>query len=344
MAYPSGDYNRGILAMNHRLGIEQGYAVVPQCRQDRPQEVPRIGVYDPSLETLGIKVYWGNHLPDVRPEDRLDMRVVFFTGAAFQTDELFRYMFAHVAARYPDVHIVAVRARVSRDGWSTTLRRHLKKMRRLGLLPSVEILSSYPLQRWLGGRDEHEVQVAARGLPRPDVSLRSLGRAQYVETVNGADAATALGALRPDIIIQREPAFCASRCSRWPGWQRSTSHHGIAPLIRGMHSIYWGLWEDRPEWLGATVHRIDAGIDTGDVLAYAPVAPLTTGEGFPVARSRDAQEAAARAARACCDGWRPGSGGACRHRLAREHLPLDDLRLEAAACSNLKLARRATSR
>ena len=62
MAYPSGDYNRGILAMNHRLGIEQGYAVVPQCRQDQPQEIPRIGIYDPSLEALALKVYWGNHL------------------------------------------------------------------------------------------------------------------------------------------------------------------------------------------------------------------------------------------------------------------------------------------
>jgi hypothetical protein len=48
--------------MNHRLGIEQGYAVVPQCRQDQPQEIPRIGIYDPSLEALALKVYWGNHL------------------------------------------------------------------------------------------------------------------------------------------------------------------------------------------------------------------------------------------------------------------------------------------
>ncbi|MBV8232444.1 MAG: hypothetical protein JO329_20880 [Planctomycetaceae bacterium] len=39
-------------------------------------------------------------------------------------------------------------------------------------------------------------------------------------------------------------------------------HHGIAPSIRGMNSIYWALWEGRPEWIGSTVHFIDKGIDT----------------------------------------------------------------------------------
>ncbi len=33
--------------------------------------------------------------------------------------------------------------------------------------------------------------------------------------------------------------------------------------------------------MGATVHFIDEGIDTGPVLAYAPVAPLYPGEPYP---------------------------------------------------------------
>jgi peptidoglycan/xylan/chitin deacetylase (PgdA/CDA1 family) len=61
MAYPSGDYNATILAYNHRLGFHQGYAVVPQCCQEREQEIPRIGVYSPSLDVLGVKVCWGNY-------------------------------------------------------------------------------------------------------------------------------------------------------------------------------------------------------------------------------------------------------------------------------------------
>jgi methionyl-tRNA formyltransferase len=268
------------------------------------------------------------------------MRVVFFTGAGFQTDELFRYFFAQVAARYPDLHVVAVRPRETSAGPGTTLRRHLKKMRRLGFLPSLEIMSSYPLQMWLGGRDEREVRALLGKLPRPGVEVDS-ERVQYVETVNGADAVTALGALRPDIIIQagagilREPVFSLARLATL------NVHHGIAPLIRGMHSIYWGLWEDRPDWVGATVHRIDAGIDTGDVLAYAPVAPAP-GEGFPSLFARATGMAAAEllgvlARLESGERWRlppPSPGSTYRSTISGWRLLL----------LNLKLARRATSR
>jgi methionyl-tRNA formyltransferase len=49
-----------------------------------------------------------------------------------------------------------------------------------------------------------------------------------------------------------------------------------------MHSIYWALWEGEPRWLEATVHTIDEGIDTGAVLANAPVEPRFPGERLSV--------------------------------------------------------------
>ena len=42
-------------------------------------------------------------------------------------------------------------------------------------------------------------------------------------------------------------------------------HHGMAPFIRGMWSIPWGVLEGHADWVGATVHQIDDGIDTGPV-------------------------------------------------------------------------------
>lgn len=44
-------------------------------------------------------------------------------------------------------------------------------------------------------------------------------------------------------------------------------HAGITPLYRGVHGAYWALAEMRPELCGVTVHLVDAGIDTGQVLA-----------------------------------------------------------------------------
>lgn len=43
-------------------------------------------------------------------------------------------------------------------------------------------------------------------------------------------------------------------------------HHGYLPNIRGCQSMAWGLLEDHPEWIGVSVHLIDAGIDTGPIL------------------------------------------------------------------------------
>src|SRR6202022_1886587 len=60
IAYPSGDYNTEILGACPELGFSRGYATTPLFGQDREFEIPRMGIYSPSVETLGFKIYWGN--------------------------------------------------------------------------------------------------------------------------------------------------------------------------------------------------------------------------------------------------------------------------------------------
>lgn len=50
-------------------------------------------------------------------------------------------------------------------------------------------------------------------------------------------------------------------------------HAGITPLYRGVHGAYWALAEKRPELCGVTIHRVDAGIDTGLILAQETFRP-----------------------------------------------------------------------
>ncbi len=47
-------------------------------------------------------------------------------------------------------------------------------------------------------------------------------------------------------------------------------HHGAVPDYRGGPPVFWELADGR-ETVGFTVHRIDAGIDTGPVLAAGDV-------------------------------------------------------------------------
>jgi folate-dependent phosphoribosylglycinamide formyltransferase PurN len=50
-------------------------------------------------------------------------------------------------------------------------------------------------------------------------------------------------------------------------------HAGMTLRYRGVHGGFWALAEGRPEWCGVTVHLVDAGVDSGPVLAQGRVEP-----------------------------------------------------------------------
>ena len=43
-------------------------------------------------------------------------------------------------------------------------------------------------------------------------------------------------------------------------------HTGLVQGFRGTDSCYWAIFKRKPEYIGATIHQIDSGIDNGDVL------------------------------------------------------------------------------
>ena len=49
-------------------------------------------------------------------------------------------------------------------------------------------------------------------------------------------------------------------------------HAGINPKYRGQHPAYWARVEGDDENAGVTVHLVDKGVDTGEVIYQAPVA------------------------------------------------------------------------
>lgn len=43
-------------------------------------------------------------------------------------------------------------------------------------------------------------------------------------------------------------------------------HMGIAPFYRGASCNMWALYDDRPDLVGATIHLLSPGLDSGDIL------------------------------------------------------------------------------
>lgn len=59
-------------------------------------------------------------------------------------------------------------------------------------------------------------------------------------------------------------------------------HMGISPAYRGSSCNFWAMYDQRPELVGATIHLLTAGLDSGPMLFHAfpddaPVAPFVYG-------------------------------------------------------------------
>jgi len=84
--------------------------------------------------------------------------------------------------------------------------------------------------------------------------------------LNHADARSAIAKLQPDVIVRVTGGVLGRGTFSLARIATLNIHHGVAPRIRGMCSIQWGIIEGRSDWIGATVHEIDDGIDTGRIL------------------------------------------------------------------------------
>jgi phosphoribosylglycinamide formyltransferase 1 len=51
------------------------------------------------------------------------------------------------------------------------------------------------------------------------------------------------------------------------------THQGITPRYRGANGAYWALLNDDAEHCGVTVHLVDEGIDTGNIIGQSKITP-----------------------------------------------------------------------
>jgi hypothetical protein len=59
-------------------------------------------------------------------------------------------------------------------------------------------------------------------------------------------------------------------------------HMGVSPYYRGSSTNFWALYDRRPEFVGATIHRLTTGLDSGPILFHAlpppePIDPFALG-------------------------------------------------------------------
>jgi methionyl-tRNA formyltransferase len=125
-----------------------------------------------------------------------------------------------------------------------------------------------------------------------------------VPHLNHEDARSAIASLQPAIMVRVSGGLLKRETFSLASLATLNIHHGRTPHIRGMWSIPWGIIEGRREWIGATLHVIDDGIDTGRILwRGAPqLAPGDTGTTLFFRAHCEAVDALVGVIRDCMDG------------------------------------------
>ncbi len=84
--------------------------------------------------------------------------------------------------------------------------------------------------------------------------------------INSEGFASHIASLRPDIIAVLGSSVIKPAVISIPSVAMINLHSGLSPYYRGVWSYGWPIVNGEPECIGATVHHVNAGIDTGDII------------------------------------------------------------------------------
>jgi methionyl-tRNA formyltransferase len=110
--------------------------------------------------------------------------------------------------------------------------------------------------------------------PTPPVAEKVPAR-----TVNSPEIARLFESLQPDVLLVCGAPILKQQIFSIPRITAVNVHFGIAPHYRGENALFWPLYRGDYDNIGFTLHVIDEGIDTGNVLA----------RGYPALDKRDTE-------------------------------------------------------
>lgn len=95
-----------------------------------------------------------------------------------------------------------------------------------------------------------------------------------VKNVNAENCIDLLASLDYDVVVINGTRILSKKLLKAIKKPIINTHVGITPKYRGVHGAYWALANDDKENCGVTVHLVDMGIDTGEILYQAKITPL----------------------------------------------------------------------
>jgi methionyl-tRNA formyltransferase len=171
----------------------------------------------------------------------------------------------YLAARFPALATI-VEHPMSR---SLLLRRRIKRLGFAHVGGQLAFMAFQRMQQKASRRRIAEIMRVA-GL---DARWPAESEVIEVPSVNSPECIGHLRRLQPRAILVVGTRIIAGQVLRGTDAPFINYHAGITPKYRGVHGGYWAKAEGDLGNFGVTVHLVDEGIDTGEVLYQARLAP-----------------------------------------------------------------------
>lgn len=94
-----------------------------------------------------------------------------------------------------------------------------------------------------------------------------------VRSINEGTVAQKLTEMQPDLIVVNGTRIISKKILSSVNCHFINTHAGITPMYRGVHGGYWAMLKNDARNCGVTVHLIDTGVDTGDVVYQSVIKP-----------------------------------------------------------------------
>jgi methionyl-tRNA formyltransferase len=123
--------------------------------------------------------------------------------------------------------------------------------------------------RWLRDRRRYYGNPEVRfffGTDAPRLKYPEL--VKEVPHINHPDVVRLADELNPDLIAVFGTSLIRGKLLQKGRFGMVNLHGGLSPEYRGADCTFWALYNGEPEKIGCTLHYIDAGIDTGRLIAH----------------------------------------------------------------------------
>ena len=194
------------------------------------------------------------------------MKLVLLVAHTPEGDVQHRYVAKRLAAAFPD----DLQAIVIATGAPKPVSHKLKTWWKRYTLPQIGSRIGLRVHRKLWKFDERR-RAALRKILFPDGDDGLMPRRDLILRVpshNGPACLAELGRIDPDVVAVYGTLIIGRKLiSACP--HILNIHTGLSPYYRGSDTIFWPIHNGEPELIGVTVHRLEAGVDSGPILATA---------------------------------------------------------------------------